>query len=132
MRIFKSILVALLTLLFISAFFTGQIPTFNYLKAARISHAVINFPLGSSKAQVATFLKNEDLEYGYVDGKDLDFSSDMDDNGYTSADLSGYTHAIIRNVSFGFPISCDVEYCFFFDKKGKLIKATAEKTLTGL
>ena len=116
----------------VGAAFMGKIPSRNSIKAKRVSHTVLRFPVGSSKAQIAAFLKQEGLEHSYVGDKEgIDFTSAVSDNGYSSANLSGYMVAIIRDTSGGFMFSGDVQYFFFFDKKGKLIKATAEEILTG-
>ena len=135
MKTSKRIFICLIVLLIvgiIGAGFVGQFPSRNYFKAKRVSRAVLGLPLGSSKAQVSAFLKSEGLEHSFVDDKEgIDFTSAVSDNNYTSADLSGYAVAIIRNTSGGFIISGDVQYFFFFDKKGKLLKATAEEIFTG-
>ncbi len=135
MKIYKRVFLGLIVLFVVGAVgaaCVGQIPSRNYLKAKRVSRAALSLPVGSSKAQVAAFLKNEGLEHSYVGDKEgIDFTSAVSDNGYTSANLSGYMVAIIRNTSGGFMFSGDVQYFFFFDKKGKLLKATAEEIMTG-
>ncbi len=136
MKIFKRISLGFVVLLILGSVVSaigGQIPSRSTLKAKRVTRAVAKLPLGSSKSQVAAYLKSEALEYSYVGDKEgMDFTSAVSRNGYSSANLSGYTVAIIRNTSGGFLTSGDVQYFFFFDKKGGLVKATAQEVFTGL
>ena len=135
MKTYKRIFMGLAVLFIvgiIGAAFVGQLPGRNYLEARRVSRAVLALPLGLSKSQVEVFLQGEELGYSYIGNeKDIDFSSAVSDNGYSSANLSGYMVAIIRNTSGGLMVSSAVQYYFFFDHKGELVKATAEKIMTG-
>ena len=135
MKIFKRVLVG-----FVIFFILGcvgislwtYLPNPNYYKATTFTQKVLRLPVGSSKAHVAALLKNEGLSYSYVGDKEgIDFTSAVMNQGYTSANLSGYMVAIIRDTSRGVLITGDVQYFFFFDKKGKLLKATADEVFTG-
>lgn len=124
---------SILAMLIITIAFVGQFSLANYFKAQRITPAVLKIPVGSTKEQVAAFLKAEGLGYDYIgDAKGIDSTSAVADNGYSSANLSGYMVSIIRNTSSGFLVYGNRQYFFFFDKEGKLIKATAKEVFTGL
>jgi hypothetical protein len=136
MKNFKHIVAGVILLLVVAcvgAVLLGKMPNRNFLQAKRVTSAVLLLPLGSSKSQVTALLKSEDLEHSYTgDQEGIDFSSDVSANGYTSADLDGYIVAIIRDTSIGFLTSGNVQYFFFFDKKGKLLKTTVAELATGL
>ena len=135
MKTFKRVSIGVIVILIfgiVGTAFVGQIPSRNYFKARRISEAVLNLPVGSSRARVAAFLDSEGLEYSYVgDEDDINITSAVADNGYSSENLSGHIVAIIRNTSSSLLVSGNVQYFFFFDKQGKLLKATAEDVFTG-
>ena len=135
MKTFKRVSIGVFVIIvfgILGSAFVGQIPSRNYFKARRISEAVLSLPVGSSRARVTAFLDSEELEYSYVgDEDDIDFTSAVRDNGYSWEDLSGYIVSIIRNTSRGLLVSGDVQYFFFFDKSGNLLKATAKEVFTG-
>jgi len=108
-------------------------PTPGSLKAKRVTRAALSLPVGSTKQQVAALLHRESLEASYVNDKEgIDFTSDVRNNGYSSANLSGYYVAIIRNSSRVIIGEADTCYFFFFDKKGRLLKATSQEEFIGL
>lgn len=124
---------AIIVILSIKMAFIEQLSFANNLKARRVTPAVLKIPVGSTKEQVTAFLKAESLEHSYIgNAEEIDFDSEVANNGYSSANLSGYIVSIVRNTSSGFLVSGDLQYFFFFDKKGKLIKTTAKKVFTGL
>ena len=130
-RIFLGLSVLLVLGVVVVALWDG-LPNRNELKARRVSEAVLSLPVGSSRARVISFLDSEGLEYSYVGSKaDIVFTSAVRDNGYSSEDLSGYIVAIIRNTSSSLLVSGNVQYFFFFNKQGELLKATAEDVFTG-
>jgi hypothetical protein len=105
----------------------------NYSKAQKFTDAVSILPIGASKDRVEALLQLEGVEHSYVsDRSAIDITSAVAKNGYRSSDLSGYIVAIIRNTSSGIFVSGSMQYFFFFGKDGKLLKATADRVLTGL
>lgn len=121
----------LVCLLLISVFFFTGIPGPNYWRAKRFSAAVAQkLPLGASKSQVLIFLQQEKIEYSY-DDSDLDFESVVRDAHLKAPQLSGIALSIIRETSWGFLYTADVQFVFFFDKKGKLIKVSQDESGTG-
>lgn len=91
--------------------------------------------MGSTKNQVAALLHKEGMggQTAYISGEQLSIpGSDMDNNGYTSKDLSGYYEASIFHTSKSLIGDCGTYYCFFFDKKGGLIKVTIQERCIGL
>ncbi len=134
-RMIKRVLVGLVVLMVIGVVVTvfwGGPPNRNELKARRVTDAVLNLPVGSSRARVTAFLDSEGIGYSYVgDEDDINITSAVADNGYSWEDLSGYIVAIIRNTSSRLLVSGDVQYFFFFDKSGNLLKATAKEVFTG-
>jgi hypothetical protein len=110
-------------------------PTREGLKARRVTRAALSLPVGSTKNQVAALLHKEGMggQASYISGKDLIYSSsDMSDNGYTSKDLIGYYVASIFHTSKAIIGDCGTYYCFFFDKKGGLLKVTVQDRCIGL
>jgi hypothetical protein len=105
----------------------------NYSKAQRFTNIVSSLPISTSKDRIEALLQKEGLEYSYVsDRSAIDITSAVAKNGYRSSDLSGYIVAIIRNTSGGVLVSGNMQYFFFFGKDGKLLKATADRVMTGL
>jgi len=110
-----------------------SLPTAESLRAKRVTLAALSLPIGSTKQQVTVLLHRESLNASYVSDKEgLDYGSDLRNNGYSSANLSGYYTAIVRNSSRSFIGEADTCYFFFFDKKGRLLKATSQEEFVGL
>jgi len=115
------------------AFITGRIPYRNYLKAKRVSHAALQLPLGSSKAEVTKFLEREGVVYNYIGKKEeIDHTSDVLERGYNSSNIGSYVVADIPYTSGGLCLWGDVQYLFFFDKRGQLLKTIASERHIGL
>ena len=109
------------------------VPTREGLKARRVTRAVLSLPIGSTKNEVAALLHQENMNASYISDKQgLDDESNVTDNGYTSKDLSGYYGASIFHTSKAIIGDCGTYYCFFFDKKGGLLKVTVQNRCIGL
>ena len=112
-----------------------MLPTAEGIKAKRVTRAVRSLPIGITRNQVAALLHKEDMgaQTGYITGEELSTpSSDMEDNGYTAKDLSGYYVASIAHTSKSLIGECDTYYFFFFNKKERLIKVTVQEQCIGL
>lgn len=132
MKIFTRIAIGLFALIVVGDILWSQIPSRAALKARRVNQAVSTLSIGSDKNQVIKLLRSEKMGFSVVNGKEsLNFSSEVSKNGFSSHQLSGYIIAIIRDTSRSFLVSGDTQYFFFFDSKGKLLKATHKEVFTG-
>jgi len=102
------------------------------LKAKMVASGMTKLPKGSSRAKVAAFLSSQGLESSFINGKEsLDYSSVVGHNGYTSANIGGYSAAIVRGTSGNVLISGDTTFLFFFDKNDRLLKSVTQEVFTG-
>ena len=92
----------------------------------RLSDAALSLPLGSKQSKVMALFKSEGVDYvHYEDKESIDGTSDVLNNGYSSASLGSFGGAGLHYTSYRvFPVFA--RYTFFFDKKGKLLKATVK------
>jgi hypothetical protein len=133
MKTFICMIIGLTIFLMVGATSMWAIASPNYFKAQKFTTVVSSLPIGASKDRVEALLQREGVEHSYVsDRSAIDITSAVAKNGYRSSDLSGYIVAIIRNTSGGILVSGSMQYFFFFGKDGKLLKATADRVLTGL
>jgi hypothetical protein len=132
MKTFIHTIVGLTMFLMVGSTSMWAIASPNHFKAQRFTNTVSSLPIGTSKDRVEALLQQEGLEHSYVsDRSSIDLTSAVRDNGYRSSDLSGYIVAIIRDTSSGVLVSGNMQYFFFFGKDGKLLKATADRVMTG-
>jgi hypothetical protein len=133
MKTFIHTIIGLMMFLVIGATSMWAIASPNYFKAQRFTNVVSSLPIGTSKDRIEALLQKEGLEHSYVsDRSAIDITSAVAKNGYRSSELSGYIIAIIRDTSGGVLVSGSMQYFFFFGKDGKLLKATADRVLTGM
>ena len=123
---------------FLAAFFVGLVlwwtlPTPEGVRAAALTRAASQLPVGSTKAQVAALLHRARANADFISTKEqLDYTSEVADNGYTSKDLSGCYVASIFHTSKALIGDCGTYYAFFFDKKGRFLKFTSQDQCIGL
>lgn len=90
-------------------------------------------PIGSSKAQVNTFLSSKGIGHSYFDETKEDFSgwSDVVLSGVAITQIGGITVATIPDTSRTFMMTSDMRIVFLFNRKGKLLKYTVKEIFTG-
>lgn len=83
-------------------------------------------PIGSSKTQVIKWLKDNKINYRYIDGgkTNLNYEATVVSSGFSPNGLGGFFEAALPQAHS----DNEIRFVFFMDKKVELVKATVNKT----
>jgi hypothetical protein len=74
-----------------------------------------NVPVGTPRAKVEDWLKNQRIEYSY--SQEFRNNIMFEKNGIVTGTYSGYIVAAIRNTDRGIAVSGNIQFYVFFDEK---------------